>query len=125
MSAGRLCRVMEAAAARGPYDLNTWIRFVARAEMVLPSMGPSHLARLACCCLRVSWRPAAFLSVCFKRNPRLGVLLQQAAARDLCAILQALAGLDCLDSRVFCLIADRLAEHDTIKDCRFFQLALV
>ncbi|XP_026193714.1 uncharacterized protein LOC34622119 [Cyclospora cayetanensis] len=124
MSAGRLCRVMEATAARGPYDLNTWIRFVARAEMVLPSMSLSHLARIASSCLRVRWRPAAFFAVCFKRNKDLEALVQRAEARDVCAVLQALAGLECLDTRIFSLLADRLAEPDVINNCRFFQLAL-
>ncbi|OEH76468.1 hypothetical protein cyc_05823 [Cyclospora cayetanensis] len=80
--------------------------------MVLPSMSLSHLARIASSCLRVRWRPAAFFAVCFKRNKDLEALVQRAEARDVCAVLQALAGLECLDTRIFSLLADRLAVSD-------------
>ncbi|KAL8272096.1 hypothetical protein Esti_003939 [Eimeria stiedai] len=150
MSAGRLCRVAEAVAARGPYDQNTWAQLIARikikqvelrpssqmlfqqskaqsqglrAEMVLPSLSLKHLARISSACLRVSWRPAAFFAVAFKRNANLKTLVAEGEARDLCAILQALSGLECLDTRLFRLFADRLSEPEVFKECRFFQLA--
>ncbi|KAL8437579.1 hypothetical protein Efla_000442 [Eimeria flavescens] len=109
MSAGRLCRVAEAVAVRGPYDQNTWTQLIARAEMVLPSLTLTHLARLSTACLRT--------------NPNIRSLVAQAGARDVCAVLQALSGLECLDSQLFDLLANRLSEPDVIKDCRFFQLA--
>ncbi|KAL8451199.1 hypothetical protein Emag_002837 [Eimeria magna] len=123
MSAGRLCRVAEAVAARGPYDQNTWAQLIARAEMVLPSLSLKHLARISSACLRVSWRPAAFFAVAFKRNPNLKTLIAEGEARDLCAILQALSGLECLDTRLFKLLADRLSEPEVFRECRFFQFA--
>ena len=57
---------------------------VLQAEMVLPSLSLSHLARIASSCLRVSWRPAAFLAASFKRNTNLQTLINEAAARDIC-----------------------------------------